>query len=245
MLNFKIRNGILSGILSGILILSFVFTLSACRNDLASKKCVAMVGDSVFALTGEEPKYLESLAGESYRHYYKSGAQMVGGSIKTVPVQYDDAISAGSIRTLILNGGGNDVLIGGRAVCSVEPGRVLRPKCYEVLNQVITATSNMLEKSIGQGVENIVYQGYYFVTDTTLWGIVDVFAEEIEAMMSDLRAQYPDVSFVLVDPREAFDGNDYIIFDGIHPNRKGSFALANLVWDAMVENDIEQDIACD
>lgn len=45
----------------------------------------------------------------TYRKYYISGAQMVGGLIKTIPQQYEDAIANGPIRTVILDGGGNDI----------------------------------------------------------------------------------------------------------------------------------------
>ena len=63
-------------------------------------------------------------------------------------------------------------------------------------------------------------------------------------MADDLQEEYPDLNVIFVDPRDAFQDQDYILVDGIHPNAAGSEVLANLVWDAMIENNIEQGNAC-
>jgi len=43
---------------------------------LVQKDCVVMLGDSIFALSGEETEFLQELSGQKYRTYYIVGAQV-------------------------------------------------------------------------------------------------------------------------------------------------------------------------
>jgi hypothetical protein len=227
-------------------VFSVTFLLAGCDPDETSKPCVVMLGDSIFALSGRETRALEDLSGDTYRTYYISGAQMEGGPIKTIPKQYEDAIADGPIRTVILDGGGNDVLIGGLVKCSVAYGGELRDQCDAIIDKTLASFETLFRQMIADGVENIIYQGYYYVRNKWLWQVTDELQDMGDVLVAEMAAEYPDVKFVFIDPRLHFDQGDtsYLILDGIHPTRAASETLANLVWDAMVEDGIEQGESC-
>ena len=220
-------------------------TLTACKHNVdASKPCVAMLGDSIFALSGEEEEVLAELSGETYRTYYVAGAQMVGGFVKPIEKQFDDAMADGYVRTLILDGGGNDVLISANKTCSVSYGDDISAECNAVVDSVLEKIEEMVLVAAEAGVENFVFQTYYYIKFANLWQVTDVFLEGVDELVERLDADLPDMKIVLVDPRDAFLDQPYIKFDGIHPTSAGSDVLGNLLWDTMVENDIEQGNDC-
>jgi hypothetical protein len=222
------------------------FILFGCEPCEVTQPCVVMLGDSIFALTDQEAMFLEELSGESYRKYYVSGAQMVGGFMKNVKRQYDEAIADGPIRTVILDGGGNDILIGANKTCRVDYGDELSDECYAVMDTVLKECEKDMREMVADGIKNVVYQGYYYVRYEQLWQVTDVFQEKGIQLVEELSAEYPDIKIVYVDPRPHFKQGDtsHLLFDGIHPNCEGSQKLANLLWEAMVKNDIEQDEPC-
>lgn len=228
-------------------VLSVSFLFAGCEpNGDETKPCVVMLGDSIFALSDQEAMFLEDLAGDTYRKYYVSGAQIVGGLIKTIPQQYEDAIADGPVRTVIMDGGGNDILIGANAVCSVDYGEELSDDCYDVMEEVLEESERVFEQMVDDGVKNIVFQGYYYVRNEQLWQVTDVFQDLAIELSNELDARYSDVRIVYVDPRPYFEQGDtsHLRIDGIHPTRAASRTLADLVWDVMVDNDIEQGDPC-
>lgn len=233
----------LCGVLMCVLFVTFLF--AGC-DPIEDKPCVVMLGDSIFALSDQEARFLEDLSGDSYRKYYVSGAQMVGGWVKTIPQQYDDAIADGSIRTVIFDGGGNDILIGANRVCRANYGEELSDACYDVIEEVLEAADENFRKIVADGVKNVVFQGYYYIRNEQLWQVTDVFQDMGIDKVNQLNAEFPDVKLIYVDPRPYFEQGDtsHLWVDGIHPTQAASETLANLVWDAMVENDIEQGEPC-
>lgn len=228
-------------------ILSIGLLAAGCIQPEVTKPCVVMLGDSIFALSDEEGKVLFELAGDNYREYSVSGAQLVGGPIKTVLEQYDEAKADNPIiRTVIMDGGGNDILIGANATCSVDYGTPLSAECNAVMDEVLAAAREMFETAVADGVKSVVFQGYYYVRAQKLWQVTDEFQDKGIQLANELDAKYPDVKIIYIDPRDHFDrdNQDYLIVDGIHPNAEASAVLANLLWDAMVANDIETDEPC-
>lgn len=223
------------------------FLFSGCEDEeLIDKPCVVILGDSIFAMSDDERMFLEELSGERYRYYPRVGAQMEGGPIITIPEQYDKAIAEGPIRTVLLDGGGNDILIGAHFECSAPYGGELSDKCYEVMDRVLAKAEALTVKAIQDGAQFSVFQSYYYIDNEDLWQVTDVFLDKAEKFINELNAKYPEVKIIYVDPREAFLGHpEYIKWDGIHPTEEGSKVLADLFWDAMVENGIEQNPDCD
>lgn len=196
-----------------------------------------IIGDSIFALSGVEKLELARLAGENSRGYAQSGAQMDG-----VVSQYSRAKRYGSIRTIVMDGGGNDVLIGaltGSQECVPNSRGDLSSACLATIHGARSQGASLLYSMYRDGVADVLWQGYYLLPGSLakLNTALDVGMELFQDMCEDSAA-----SCHWVDPRAAFRGREryYVKSDNIHPTDSGSEVLANLVWDKMVEFDIEQ-----
>ncbi len=202
---------------------------------LEQRNCVVMLGDSIFALSGAETRFLQQMSGHRYRTYYANGAQLEGGMISDIEDQYDRAQRAGKIRTIIMDGGGNDFLMGG---C----GNLDR-----LQREIEAAWGRILDKAARDGVENIIVQGYYLTASTPKNSEVsdyDALAEQLEKSGAQR-----GINLVYVDPNKdswfsSKRPSQYTITDGIHPTNAASRELARLVWTAMQSNDMEQGEGC-
>lgn len=216
-----------------------------CENVPVTPSQVVMLGDSYLALT-QVPANVFNLArvsgalgdDEEYRRYDQGGTQMGNGQI---PAQFDQAFAADpDINTVIMTGGGNDVLIGDASTCLQNPPP--NETCVERIDDVLDAASNLLQTMADSGVENVVYFFYPHLPDGGLVGgakneVLDYAAPLVQSLCEDA-----PLNCVFVDTRPAFEGHpEYFQGDGIHPNGAGSVALANAVWSAMVVNCIAQE----
>ena len=236
--------------LLGLLVAGLAIAVS-CTPTAVQKNCVVWIGDSIFALSGEEANVLEELSGQTYRTYYVSGAQMDGGFVRTIPAQYTQAKNADrNIRTVIMDGGGNDVLIGANGACDASyPNGQLSQACYNIIDKVEAVNNSLWQDMINDGVKNIVDQGYYFSSDKDLWVVSDVFQNRTKQEFAKMAAKNTGVKMVFVEPKDNpyFDKSkvsSYTVSDGIHPTDAASAELANMLWDAMVSNGIEQTTSC-
>lgn len=215
-------------------LLFFVALVSvSCDPALEVRNCVVMLGDSIFDLSDMETEYLQELSGHEYRTYYLNGAQMDGGIIQDIESQYDSAIRAGDIRTIIMDGGGNDYLMGSGSE-------------EEIAAEVRAAYGRILDKAQRDGVQNIIVQGYYLTASSP-----DGYAEDAAEMGAGLEAAGAARGIKLVYVNPVADAwfaarrpSQYTISDGIHPTDAASERLAQLVWNAMVANGIEQAEGC-
>lgn len=182
-----------------------------------------IVGDSIFALSGDIHSNLERNLGENIDTHAQSGCQMNGSSFicgerGRIPNQYKSA-SKNGINTVIFNGGGNDFLLGDGGDCRNQA-------CIEeVLVAIEQTISNMVSDMKSDGINEIVYLGYY---DTPS----DPDNVAINGLSMAYKAEnYPGMGVKFVDTRNAFAGNErsYISFDGIHPTAAGSRVLADLI----------------
>ncbi len=193
---------------------------------------VVMLGDSIFALSGEIANELQRLSGEKYRAYYVSGAEFEGSYISDIPDQYDEAVAADStIRTVIMDGGGNDVQIGASVYCS---GSTVSTLCKSRLSSALSTADALFKEMRAKGVTNIVYLKYFYIKDTSKQPAFLYMAAEMEKIALKYNC-------IIVDPMAIFNAHpEYIGDDDIHPTAEGSQVLANLIWDAMEANNIEQ-----
>jgi hypothetical protein len=212
-----------------VLPLTFLFT--GCFPDYDNQNDqVVMLGDSIFALSGEIANELERLSGEAYRSYYVSGAELEGGFVMAIPRQYIRARNQDpDIRTIIMDGGGNDIQIGAAAECS---GRVVTQDCKDALQGALDAADRLFSDMRADGVQDIIYMNYFYFLNEGLKPAFDWMHGQMAALASQHGA-------IVVDPMPYMDPS-LIGNDNIHPTDEGSQMLANLIWDAMVENDIEQ-----
>lgn len=210
---------------------------SNARVSDADNDQVIAIGDSIFALSGKLQDNLEAYAGETFRRYTLSGAELEGGLLATSIVdQYAIAKNDDpDIDTVLMDGGGNDILIPAILLdpynCKTEWYQFgyLSRQCRNYIDDVYVESVNLLNKMHADDVQNVVYLGYYYTKDALLF--LDSMEEAID--YGDLRlSQACDFSVVdcsFVDPRSTINDSD-IILDGIHPNAQGSRKLADLTW---------------
>ncbi len=181
-----------------------------------------IVGDSIFALSGDIHENLENDLDENIDTYARSGCQVNGTSLicsrrYTIPNQYDNA-DKGGIETVIMNGGGNDFLLGEGADCTTEA-------CVqEVLMGIEQTLAGMFNDMHNDGIDEILYLGYYNLGDPE--------RDQINTVSMQYKAEnYASIGVDFIDSRPAFAGNEsqYISSDGIHPTAAGSRVLADLI----------------
>jgi len=213
-------------------IVSAVWIRDANRNDVVN------VGDSIFALSGRIHDYLQSYAGLTFRRYSVSGAMVNSGVIPDIASQYATAKSDHAyIKTIFMDGGGNDILIPAIAFdpynCKVdwwESG--LSSSCKSLIDDVYVDTVTLLNQMGKDGVQNIIFQGYYNVKNgvfgsTKLLQAVDYGDKKLKEAVTNATAA--NNYRVFIDPRPYIVNSD-IIIDGIHPTDSGSKKLADLIW---------------
>ena len=210
---------------------------------------VVMIGDSYLAITSV-PSAVFNLArlydalgdNEEYRRYDQGGTQMGNGQI---PNQFQDALAEDpNINTVIMTGGGNDVLIGDANDCLQNPPPGDQ-NCVDNINDVMVAAEGLLQDMADAGVQNVVYFFYPHLPDQGfVQGAKNETLDYAYPLVEELCANAP-LNCVFVDTRPAFEGHqdEYFQFDGIHPNDQGSLEIANAVWSQMVVNCIAQEAA--
>jgi|WetSurMetagenome_2_1015567.scaffolds.fasta_scaffold324395_1 hypothetical protein len=204
---------------------------SATMNDVVN------IGDSIFALSGKIHDYLTSYAGKSFRNYCFSGAYLSGTSLITsnsVVVQYGIARSDNSnINTIIMDGGGNEVLIPANFF---DPDHckssTLTSSCKAVIDDSYVDAVDLLNQMGRDGVKNIIWQGYYHVKNglfasTSLNPAVDYGNTRLAQAVANATAT--SNYRVFINPVSSIVNSD-IIIDGVHPTDSGSKKLANLIW---------------
>lgn len=185
-----------------------------------------IVGDSIFALSGDIHEFLEDDLNESIDTHARSGCQMLGGNLicssyYRIPRQYDRASKTG-IDTVIFNGGGNDFLLGDGGDCLTE-------SCIDgVLADVEEAIAGMVADMKDDGMSQIIYLGYYYTVDENN-NAINFKSANYKA------ANYPAMGVDFIDTRASFQGNEsrYITSDDIHPTAAGSRVLADLILDTL------------
>jgi len=225
-----------------LLTLTMLLTITSCEpwngNDTNYEQNdqVVMLGDSIFDLSDEIGAELERLSGQTYRAYYVSGSEFERSLIGTnIPEQYQQARRANpNIRTIITDGGGNDIQIGAAGACTTARGATAA--CKAALQPALNAADELFQQMRDDGVENIVYMNYFYIMARNSKPAFDWMHDQMEALVLKHGGLVIEVMPYMKDA--------YIKADNIHPKDPASDMLANLIWDGMVEHCIEQGPNC-
>ncbi len=215
-------------IAAGCSLLSVPIITSASRNDVVN------LGDSIFALSGEIQGFLHSWSGQTFRRYALSGSM-----VSHISDQYDDAKADDSnIKTIFMDGGGNDILIPAVAFdpynCKVdwwESG--LSSTCKALIDDVYVDIVNLLNQMGRDGVKNIIYQGYSnqkdgYISSAKLNQAVSYGDAKMALAVANATAA--SNYRVFIDPRSTIVPSTDLKSDGVHPNTAGSKKFATLIW---------------
>jgi lysophospholipase L1-like esterase len=178
--------------------------------------------------------------------------------------EVEDAAVPGGIKVIILDGGGNDVIIANSSCETTAPPA--NTSCVTTVQTAVNKAQSTIQEMVSDGVESIVYFFYpHLGTDgggillTPAPAINETLdyayplAEEVccgttftSTLSNYYCTGYPvsgaNTKCVFVDTRPAFEGHiaDYIKSDNVHPTPAGAQVIADLVWKAMKANCIAQ-----
>ena len=216
------------------------------NNPYANERDVQIVGDSVFDLSGEIHEVLEDLSGKSYKDRSVSGAK-----IAAIDNQLGRALSRSSLRTIIADGGANDILQSSTD-CDSDP---LTNACLNLIDYVSDTMFGMMVDMYYGPSDDHVWLGYYNVkgSEAEKNEAIDYVHDVIYPDMFDLSEYGGSVhsgsvpgygiyrgstlgvfQISVLDPRDSILPSD-IKSDNIHPTYSGSEKLANLIWGVMVD----------
>jgi hypothetical protein len=212
-------------LLIALVIFSFPSTLFAATTATSTIKGseVLVIGDSFLALSRDITKRLELNARnagilgstDTFRDNSVSGTMLSGGISPTIPVQYQNGVNAGTVKYVIMDGGGNDCLGGN-------------------VSNAVTAARSLFEQ---MGKNGVVKVFYLFYPDP-----VGSLASTLKPKLDTLRPQIQEIvtnstspKGYFLDLRPTFEGkySSYILSDGIHPTTEGSNAAADAIWAEM------------
>lgn len=193
-------------------------------------------------------------ANTTYRHYYLGGASMNSGALGlNIPYQYEQQAltdiavpNPKDINTVIMDGGGNDVLIGNTSCETTDPS--VNAGCKTTVDGAIARSKSLLREFGTAGIKNVIFM-FYPHLDTAGGGILTTPAPAINKTLdyaymigAPVCTQSVSPKCVWIDTRAAFEGHlaDYIKSDHVHPTPAGAQVIADMIWQAMKDNCIAQ-----
>jgi hypothetical protein len=225
-----------------------------CTKGPTKGSTVLLIGDSYVDISGKAfGKELQRLAqaagslapGDKYADRSVSGAQMVGDTLlaAAVPTQYsNEKNSDGHITTVVMDGGGNDILIG-NTQCIQTSAPPENQSCVTTINNAASTAKTLLEKMASEGVENVVYFFYPNLPGGgVIFGNKDLEKKTLDYAFPLVKeaCDTAPLNCMFVDTRGLFPDTADQFQDGIHPTVPNINKIAGKVWQTMVDNCIAQ-----
>jgi len=194
-----------------------------------------IIGDSMFwsgmPFFGGQPsplsKWLETWSGHNIENHALVGASLEDGWIKSIHTQFLELDNTPKITTLIMDGGGNDV-ISHRKDCEY-----FNTECLKVINNSLSIANDILNNA---DVDNIIYLGFYYLSG------LKVAADYADSKVRTMCKSVPNCYFV--DPRYNETSGTGLLTpqmlgnDLVHPNEEGYKLLAQMIWNTTIKYNI-------
>jgi len=177
-----------------------------------------ILGDSIFALTGQIEDLIEVDSGKVFDSFAKNGAK-----VRRIRAAYNDFKATGNRTDIILmNGGGNDVLRNWDCYFFNDDCRILIADAVEVLAKMLKGMEN-------DGVNQVYFLGYYKLNLSARLNEAILFgSEKIEFACSQSSICH------YIDPIEKFlEADKPISNDSVHPSDEGYQILADLILELL------------
>jgi hypothetical protein len=218
---------------------------------------VLLVGDSYINwISHSFPADLAELSGQDWRLEAIGGTSLASGGLAFlglgfIPDQFDRAMAADpNAHTIVLDGGGNDVLLRDTALAPsscTRSGSSEDPGCQRIVGLAVDAARDLMARAASQGIRDVVYffyprvPAFTFLTeddpneilDYALPKARDVCERAEDATEGKLRCRF-------VDMVPVFDGHPEYFNEDIHPNQVGGRVMAEKIWQVMEDNCVGQ-----
>jgi len=224
----------------------------------------AYVGDSY--ITGALSPSLQStldpimmMAGQTagYTNKAVAGFAMAAGGIGLIPPQFDSLVGT-DIRLVILDGGGNDILIppaGSPGTnCKNMAGNSMTKACTDIIAAALAAGATLMQKMADNGVKDVIFFGYPHVPPSTLGGsngneLIDYATPLTKANCDgELMATGGKLTCHFVDLRTPFGnsgvaGTPNIVSGDVHPTQAGQTIIATEIEKVMKASCLGQPVS--
>jgi hypothetical protein len=224
----------------------------------------AYVGDSY--ITGAFSPSLQStldpimmMAGQTagYTNKAVAGTAMAAGGIGLIPPQFDSLVGT-DIRLVILDGGGNDILIpptGSPGTnCKNMAGNSMTKACTDIIAAALAAGATLMQKMADNGVKDVIFFGYPHVPPSTLGGsngneLIDYATPLTKASCDgELMATGGKLTCHFVDLRTPFGnsgvaGTPNIVSGDVHPTQAGQTIIATEIEKVMKASCLGQPVS--
>ena len=231
---------------------------------------VVMLGDSYMDIGNVGPTLMKDAGNVMYRHYYLAGAALnYEAANLNIPYQFDTSAEMDTavanpkdIKVVIMDGGGNDVLINNSQCLTIAPAG--DTTCHTAIDASVARGTALEQDMQMKGVQHIVYYFYPHLDATVSghtyandWldysypkGAASCCGAANVPASGDIscHGNAQGVDCVWIDTRPEFVGHNdhtnastyWFQGDNIHPTQPGADAIASKVWAKMQEYCIAQ-----
>ena len=192
-------------------------------------------------------------ARDMYNDQAVAGTSLASGGLGLISDQWEPAKAAAraagtTVKFVVMDGGGNDVLLGNQRCLDNGQMRDQDPTCQKTVKDATMVGMMLQQKMKMDGVGQAVYFFYPHVPAGG-WDVLDYSLPMAKAVCEGLTDENYQCYFV--DTREAFQGagNNGVAManligpDGIHPSAAGDDVLADLIWKTMKDHCMAQSAA--
>ncbi len=184
---------------------------------------VLVIGDSFLALSHDITSRLQQNARndgilastDKFRDLSVSGTMLNGGISPNIPTQYQNGVNAGTVKYVIMDGGGNDCLGGS-------------------VDGAVTAAKSLFQQMTKSGTVKVFYL-FYPDAQGGLSSMLNPKLNTLRPQIQSIVTSSTSPKGFFLDLRPTFEGkySSYILSDGIHPTLAGSNAAADAIWAEM------------
>jgi hypothetical protein len=213
---------------------------------------VLLIGDSYVNLNakafGKELNRLARADGslgvsDEYADRSVSGTQMVGGFFHpNIPMQYAAENNGdGHVKTVVMDGGGNDLLIGDRP-CLTMQSPPESQHCVATIEGVAAGATALFTQMASDGVEHVVFFSYPHLPGGGNGGPKEIENATLDYFIPAMKevCDTAPLDCVFIDTRGLFGDAVTDFQDGIHPIIDNTNKISAAVWAAMTTKCIAQ-----
>jgi hypothetical protein len=182
-----------------------------------------------------------------------AGTSMGSGGIALIPPQFDTALATSKdIRLVIVDGGGNDILLPAMGNCKNEMGSSKDPVCQMIVETGRAAAKTLMLHMADSGVKDAIYFFYPHIPPGSVLGgtnpneMLD-YAAPLVKMDCDatLATTGGRMACHFIDLRGPYGDAPYsnIGGDGVHPTQSGQTISATQIWNVMKSSCLGQPVS--